>query len=205
MINNKLIKVCGMRNHHNIQELEELEVDFIGFIFYEKSPRCAIDMPPYLSNKKSKVGVFVNEEIATIIDIARQYDLNTIQLHGQENTELCKQLFQSGYEVIKAFSVESKEDLLDTKEYEPYCHYFLFDTKCKEHGGSGRQFDWEVLHYYNGSRPFLLSGGIGPDCANRLKRFEHPKLMGYDLNSCFEITPGIKEINKVSHFIANLK
>lgn len=194
-----------MRDAQNIEALEKLDIDMMGFIFYEKSPRCAKDVLLPLTTAKRKVGVFVNQELSVILDYAKLYHLDTIQLHGQETVEFCQVLKDAGYQVIKAFSIENEADLQHTKAYESVCHLFLFDTKCSGHGGSGKQFDWNILQHYDGRLPFLLSGGITPQCADRLKAFKHPKLKGYDLNSCFEITPGLKDINKIKSFLDHLK
>jgi len=200
-----LIKVCGMRDSENIRLVESLGVDMIGLIFFPKSSRFVACPPTYLPEKAKRVGVFVNEDPETIITLHSQFSLNFIQLHGTESPEYCVSLRDKGLDLIKAFSVSSKNDLEATKEYEGLCSYFLFDTKCEGHGGSGQQFDWSILSHYNGKTPFLLSGGIAPESVKELKAFHHESFAGIDLNSRFEITPGMKNVEKLSRFIAKLR
>ncbi|MCD7899312.1 MAG: phosphoribosylanthranilate isomerase [Bacteroides sp.] len=204
MINGKLIKVCGMREEKNIREIEQLGIDMMGFIFYPKSPRYLLDIPAYLPEKVSRVGVFVNEEEVTVETLSERFSLDYIQLHGTESPEYCQQLQSKGKQIIKAFSVLEKEDLNLTQPYESSSDYFLFDTKCEQYGGSGKSFNWEILEAYNGKTPFLLSGGIGPGMANALKAFHHPMCAGFDLNSKFETAPGKKDVNQLKEFIHQL-
>ena len=150
-----------------------------------------------------RVGVFVDEDIETVRQTAHDYALNIIQLHGQESPEYAAQLRE--WEVVKAISVSSREDIMTYQRYEGLVDYFLFDTKCKTVGGSGQQFDWQVLDAYDGQTPFLLSGGIGPDDAERVSTFRHPQCIGIDLNSRFETVPGLKDIHKLKEFIKKLR
>lgn len=206
MINGKIIKVCGMREAGNIKEVESLpEVDMIGFIFYPKSPRYIYEIPAYLPVRAQRVGVFVNEEKETVTMIADRFDLNYTQLHGNESPEYCRSLQNAGLKIIKAFSIADTKDLNVVEEYEEFCNLFLFDTKCQQYGGSGNQFDWNILQAYNGRIPFLLSGGIHSSSANALKEFSHPRLAGYDLNSRFELTPGEKDPELLRAFLNELK
>lgn len=205
MINGKLIKVCGMRVADNIAEVESLEVDLMGFIFYHKSPRYVFDMPAYLPTKAKRVGVFVNETKEMVRTIADRYGLDYIQLHGNESPAYCKSLQQCGMKVFKAFSVDKPKDLYGVEEYHGLCDYFVFDTKCEQYGGSGNQFDWSLLDEYKGSTPFLLSGGINLYSAKALKEFHHPQLAGYDLNSRFETAPGMKDIGRIQLFLKELQ
>lgn len=205
MIGDKIIKVCGMREADNIHALEQSGVDLIGFIFYPKSPRYVAEKPYYLPSSAKRVGVFVNETLDTITSIANLYELDFIQLHGNESPEECRNLRKTGKKIIKVFSISSKNDLSATKNYEGVCDYFLFDTKCPDYGGSGKQFDWSVLENYTGNTPFLLSGGIDIDSIDALKVFQHPQLAGYDLNSKFEISPALKDIALIERFLSVLK
>lgn len=206
MINGKIIKVCGMREAGNIKEVESLsEVDMIGFIFYPKSPRYIYEIPAYLPVRAQRVGVFVNEEKETVTMIADRFGLNYMQLHGNESPEYCRSLQNAGLKIIKAFSIADTKDLNVVEEYEEFCNLFLFDTKCQQYGGSGNQFDWNILQAYNGRIPFLLSGGIHSSSANALKEFSHPRLAGYDLNSRFELTPGEKDPELLRAFLNELK
>ena len=143
--------------------------------------------------------MFVDEDIEQVKRIADEYALDFIQLHGHESPEYCTQL--KGMHLIKAISVSGRDDIATYKAYEGLVDYFLFDTKCPTVGGSGQQFDWSVLSAYDGNTPFLLSGGIGPDDAERVKAFHHEKCIGIDLNSRFELAPGLKDINKLRTFL----
>ena len=197
-----IIKVCGMREAENIREVEALGIDLIGFIFWEKSSRYISKRPAYLPTKCKRVGVFVDEDIESVKRIADDYALDYIQLHGHESSDYCAQL--QGLHLIKAISVSSRNDIATYKTYEGLVEYFLFDTKCPSIGGSGQQFNWSVLSAYDGSTPFLLSGGIGPDDAERIKSFHHPQCIGIDLNSRFELAPGLKDVIKLQAFIKEL-
>ena len=197
------VKVCGMRDADNIREVEALGIDMMGFIFWPKSSRYVSERPNYMPTKCKRVGVFVDEDIEQVKRTADEYQLDMIQLHGHERPDYIRQL--SGRKVIKAFNIATSADLEATKPYEGIVDYFLFDTKGKSVGGNGAKFDWTVLADYVGETPFLLSGGIGPDDAARIRSFHHSQLAGIDLNSRFEITPGLKDINKLKEFINELQ
>ena len=177
----------------------------MGFIFYPKSPRYLYELPAYLPTHARRVGVFVNEDKKVITMYADRFGLEYIQLHGKESPEYCQSLRASGLKIIKAFSVARPKDLNHVSEYEKACNLFLFDTKCEQYGGSGNQFDWNILHTYNGQVPFLLSGGINCHSANALKEFNHPRLAGYDLNSRFERKAGEKDPERIRMFLNELK
>ena len=198
-----IIKVCGMRDSENIQQVEELRPDWLGFIFWPKSSRYVSTFPGYMPTHAKRVGVFVDEDIETVRQTAGNYALDIIQLHGQESPEYAAQLRE--WDVVKAISVSSREDIMTYQSYEGLVDYFLFDTKCKTVGGSGQQFDWQVLDAYDGQTPFLLSGGIGSDDAERVSAFRHPQCIGIDLNSRFETAPGLKDIHKLKEFIKKLR
>jgi phosphoribosylanthranilate isomerase len=198
-----LVKVCGMRDAENICEVEALGIDLMGFIFWPKSSRYVSERPAYLPTNCKRVGVFVDEDIETVKRIADDYALDYIQLHGHELAEYCAQL--KGLKLIKAFNIATTEDFKQTEPYTGIVDYFLFDTKGKSVGGNGEKFDWSVLSAYDGNTPFLLSGGIGPDDAEVLTSHFSPltskKCVGIDLNSRFEIAPGLKDINKLKDFL----
>ena len=198
-----IIKVCGMRDAENIREVEALGIDLMGFIFWPKSSRYVSERSAYLPQETKHVGVFVNEDIEQVKHIAKEFALDFIQLHGSESPEYAQQL--RDWKVIKAFNIATKEDLEATKSYEGVVDYFLFDTKGKSVGGNGEKFDWSILDNYVGETPFLLSGGIGPDDTERVKAFHHPKCIGIDLNSKFEISPAFKDINKLREFIKEIR
>ena len=174
----------------------------MGFIFWPKSKRYVseypVDMPIYCK----RVGVFVDEDIEKVKRTADKYALDIIQLHGSESPEYAQQLHE--WEVIKAFNIATADDLEATKPFEGIADYFLFDTKAQLPGGTGQQFDWSVLAAYTGDTPFLLSGGIGPDDAERVRTFYHPKCIGIDLNSRFEVSPALKDVNKLKSFLKQL-
>ena len=197
-----LIKVCGMREAENIREVEALGIDVIGFIFWPKSSRCVSTRPDYLPVNAKRAGIFVNEDIEQVRRIAVDYALDIIQLHGNESPEYARNL--RNWKVIKAFNIASEEDLESTVIYDGAVDYFLFDTKGKAVGGNGEKFDWEVLASYNGQTPFILSGGIGPDDTERIQTFYHPQCIGIDLNSRFELSPGLKDITALRRFLSQL-
>ena len=191
-----------MRDADNIREVEMLGIDMMGFIFWPKSSRCVSQRPDYLPKHVKRVGVFVDEDPEQVKRLAADYGLDYIQLHGQESPAYIFQL--GGLHIIKAFNIATVEDLQQTQPYEGLVDYFLFDTKGKSVGGNGEKFNWDVLDAYQGSTHFLLSGGIGPDDAANVKAFHHPKCIGIDLNSRFEMTPGLKDINKLKRFLEQL-
>ena len=210
-----LVKVCGMRKAENIREVEALGIDLMGFIFWPKSSRYVSERPAYLPTRCKRVGVFVNEDIETIKKIADDYALDYIQLHGSETPEQISHLspLTSHLSIIKAFNIATTEDLEATKPYEGIVDYYLFDTRMppKEMGGglppggTGIKFDWSVLSAYDAETPFLLSGGIGPNDAERVKTYNHPKCIGIDLNSRFELSPALKDIIKLRKFIKEIQ
>lgn len=201
-----IVKVCGMRDPDNIAQLRELDIDWVGMIFYSKSPRCvAQNLEGVSFNGLQRVGVFVDESLPTIKDKTLRYGLNMIQLHGSETPEFCSQAKSLGLKVIKAISVSSKANLSNVSGYEGVVDYLLLDTKSKVKGGSGLKFDWSILESYTADLPFLLSGGIGPEDAKAIAQIDHPKLAGVDLNSRFEVAPGIKNVELVDSFVKDLR
>ena len=197
-----------MREAENIREVEALGIDLMGFIFWPKSSRYVSERPAYLPTRCKRVGVFVDEDAETIKKIAEDYALDYIQLHGSESPKQISHLLTLSpphLSIIKAFNIATTEDLEATKPYEGIVDYFLFDTKGKSVGGNGEKFDWSVLDDYVGETPFLLSGGIGPDDAGRVKAFHHSKCIGIDLNSKFEIAPALKDVATLRRFLRALK
>ena len=226
------IKVCGMREPENIRAVSALGIDMIGFVFWPDSPRYvrmissqAGIIPDYSVERLNKgrgkeeeptdkfklperVGVFVDDMPQSIVTRVFNYNLDYVQLHGEESRVMIENLrrtlepdIKSGVKIIKALSIASAEDVNRYKEYEGVVDLFIFDTKCKTVGGSGEQFDWDVLQQYDGQTPFLLSGGIGPDDVERVKSFSHPQFAGIDLNSRFETEPGVKDVEALRRFI----
>ena len=232
------IKVCGMRDSDNIRAVSELGVDYIGLIFWEKSPRNVTMIPThagiipdrgsltqpsasvtegqtsasYPTTSPKRVGVFVNEMAQNIITRVVNYQLDIVQLHGQESPTLIRNLRATLSDEIrptlrywKAISISDEESITGWHHYEDCIDGFVFDTKCITVGGSGRQIDWSVLEAYDGDKPFLLSGGIGPDDMERIKAFRHPMFRGIDLNSRFETSPGVKDVDSLKRFLSALR
>ncbi|MDR2562759.1 MAG: phosphoribosylanthranilate isomerase [Prevotellaceae bacterium] len=202
------IKICGMKQPDNIRDVAELPIDMMGFIFYPASRRYVGNLDPnsltLMPRRITKTGVFVNESENAILDLAKKYDLQAIQMHGNESPAACSRLKTCGYTVIKAFGLENFDDFEQTIPYENICDYFLFDAKTPIYGGSGFGYNWAILNHYDGMTPFFLSGGICADDADRIKELKHPQLYGIDLNSRFEIEPGLKNTQLLKSFLENL-
>ncbi len=204
-----IIKVCGMREQENIRNLEMLDIDYMGFIFYARSPRYIPDnstsVDAVRSCKKHKVGVFVNETLENILYKAKRFTLDSIQLHGREQPKLCAKLQEKGYSVIKAFAIASTEDFKPTLYFSECADYFLFDTPYRGYGGSGKRFDWSLLEVYKENVPFFLSGGLSPGCEKEILQLKNPHFAGVDLNSGFEDGIAIKNIEKISSFVRKIR
>lgn len=201
-----IVKICGMRDAENIRKVEQTGADWMGFIFYEGSPRFVAARPAYLPEKMLRIGVFVNPSSASYIyNKMDELKLNGVQLHGNETPECCFRLRSHGLKVIKSFSISCENDLKQTESYVGKCDCFLFDTPTSGYGGSGQSFDWNILNAYAGQTPFLLSGGIRPESLSRLLVFHHPRWMGIDLNSGFETAPGIKNPQTLALFIRQFR
>ena len=232
-MNKMIVKVCGMRDGENIRQVAELGVDWIGMIFWDKSPRNVTMIPTHAGiipdraslsplnthHRPLSVGVFVDEMPQNIITRVVNFHLDAIQLHGQESPTLIRNLrrtldpdIRPGIRIIKAIPVATAADVAAYKQYEDCVDYFLFDTRATTTipGGTGQQFDWSVLSAYDGNVPFLLSGGIGPDDAPRIKEWfaadntAAAKCIGIDLNSRFEVAPALKDVEALRRFIQEL-
>jgi phosphoribosylanthranilate isomerase len=194
------IKVCGLRDPENIEQVVKLRPNYVGFIFYDKSPRFVDEMPVELLKAIPapiiKTAVFVNETAENIETLIAKYNFDAIQLHGSENPAFCA-LFKGKIKVIKAFGLSPEFDFTELHAYADYVDLFLFDTKTSSHGGSGEIFDWTILDKYDQDRPFFLSGGLSLDNLDEVKNITHPQFYGVDLNSRFEIQPGLKNIDKL--------
>lgn len=202
---NLLVKVCGMTDGENIRQVEELGVDFIGFVFYPPSPRFVRQMPDYLPRRAQRIGVFVDETQETVLSYADRFGLTYVQLHGKELPPYCRALRENhGLKVVKAFHLATPHDVAATEAYQDACDYFLFESKTPQPGGTGQQFDWDLLHRYAGRTPFFLSGGLNAGSASAIRRFHHPQLAGIDLNSCFETAPGLKDVERLRGFLHEL-
>ncbi|MBI9035022.1 MAG: phosphoribosylanthranilate isomerase [Bacteroidales bacterium] len=203
------IKICGLRSHRNVEAISELKPDYMGFIFHKNSPRYVDKMSIYTTGmipaEIKKVGVFVNEQKERIEEYIMTYNLDVIQLHGNESPEFCNYFHKQGLEVIKAFGITIADDFLQCSAFHETCTLFLFDTKTKNHGGSGRKFNWQILDEYQGATAFMLSGGINKDAEEEIKHINHPQFIGVDINSRFESEPGRKDVEKVKEFISQLR
>ena len=208
------IKVCGITQFKQLQQLEALNIDYAGLIFYKESPR-------YVGNKITgkqikdadfdikKVGVFVDPGYSELLDAIDEYGLDIVQLHGNETPELCEEL-SAEVEVIKAFRIPGDKSIdIDemVADYDAVCDYYLFDTAgLKESfGGTGQQFDWGILKKAKIEKPFFLSGGIGSDDAAKVKAFKHPDFFAVDVNSKFELSPGLKDMAAILKFLQGFK
>lgn len=196
------LKICGMKYPDNILEVGSLLPDYMGFIFWPKSARYFDGDMPELPKSIKKTGVFVNESIPVIEEKITKYNLQAIQLHGQESAAFCKEIktkLATSIEIIKVFSADENFDFSILEPYETVSDYFLFDTKGKLPGGNGTTFDWKILSSYPSTKPFFLSGGIGIeefDAVNEILKTNLP-IYAIDINSKFEIEPGLKNINLV--------
>ena len=192
-----------MKHASNINEIDALGVDYLGFIFYPKSKRDASEVNPETikSVNAKKVGVFVNESFEFIHDKAKTFGLHTIQLHGDESPALCEQLKNVGLEIFKVFSVGESFDFTQLEAYKDLVDYFLFDTKGKERGGNGYAFDWELLKNYTLDVPLILSGGLNPDNIEEAFKLKNLNIYALDLNSGFEIEPGLKDVDKLKEVL----
>lgn len=195
------LKVCGMRDPENIADLVELEPDFIGFIFHEISPRYCEKVPEvFIPESIRKTGIFVNKPKDYILRKKEDFQLDYIQLHGAETPEFCQKIQQEAGPVIKAFNLNDNFDFNRLEAYSSCCDFFLFDASGSHAGGNGITFDWEILNNYYGTTPFLLSGGIDENMVEAIRNISHPAFYGVDINSRFEISPGIKNIPKIKRF-----
>ncbi|MEY4433563.1 MAG: Phosphoribosylanthranilate isomerase, partial [Bacteroidota bacterium] len=203
--NTMKLKICGMKYPDNILEVGALLPDYMGFIFWEQSARYFDGTQPALPQSIKKTGVFVNASVDEIIEKVTTYDLQAVQLHGHESVAFCQELkntLANTTEIIKVFSVDSEFDFDQLQPFETVCDYFLFDTKGKLPGGNGTTFDWKVLEKYPSQKPFFLSGGIGLDEIDLVKQILKTDLPIYaiDVNSKFEIEPGLKNKQELDRF-----
>ena len=197
------LKICGMKYSENILEVSQLLPDYIGFIFWKKSSRYFDSEIPKINKSIKKVGVFVDATLEEIISKIKKYNLNAIQLHGNESAEFCKKLKQKNIEIIKVFSVNDDFNFSILEPFEKGCDYFLFDTKGKLPGGNGITFNWQILQHYKSTKRFFLSGGIGLEEIENIKNLNLP-IYAIDVNSKFEIEAGLKNIELLKSFKNNL-
>jgi phosphoribosylanthranilate isomerase len=206
------IKVCGITQLKQLQQLDGLNIEFAGLIFVKDSPRYVGDSLDKEAVKNAdfdlkKVGVFKNPEMIDVLDAIDEYGLDVVQLHGEESPEMCADLSDE-VEVIKVFNVDASTTDIDAlvADYDAVCDYYLFDTKVDgETGGTGKQFDWKILSKAKIEKPFFLSGGISVDDIAKLKKFKHPDYFAVDINSRFEKEPGVKDMGQVLLFKQGMK
>jgi phosphoribosylanthranilate isomerase len=206
------IKVCGITQLKQLQQLDGLNIEFAGMIFVKDSPRYVGESLDKEALKNAdfdlkKVGVFKNPEMIDVLDAIDDYGLDVVQLHGDESPEMCEDL-SSEVEVIKVFNLKGDEDIdALVADYDAVCDYYLFDTKTAdgETGGTGKKFDWKILTKAKIEKPFFISGGIGVEDIAALKKFKHPDYFGVDINSRFEKEPGVKDMGQVLLFKQGMK
>lgn len=203
------IKVCGITDIKQLHQLEGLDIEFAGLIFYKESARFAGDKIKGSELKKAdldirKVGVFVDPEMIEVLDAIDEFGLDVVQLHGNESPEMCEDL-SSEVEVIKAFRIGTENNINIDKMVQPYdavCDYYLFDTFGQKEtlGGNSVHFDWDLLTKSKIEKPFFLSGGIGPGDVSKILSFSHPDFFGIDISGQFEKEPGLKDMGAILKF-----
>ena len=204
------LKICGMRYALNVNEVAKIRPDILGFIFYPPSPRY---LPPEIAGEITgevpagieKAGVFVNENTDEVIRLSNELKLDYVQLHGAETPEMCAVVKEQGFNVIKVFGIDERFDFNVLDPYKDHVDYFLFDTKSPKHGGTGLSFEWKILDKYDGELPFFLSGGIDLDHLNLIEELTTQNLFALDVNSRFELSPGMKDLNKVRMLVDILR
>lgn len=199
------LKVCGMKYPDNISKVAALQPNYLGFIFWKSSKRYFDGIIPNLSDKIKKVGVFVDATLEEINEKVQQFHLQAVQLHGAESRSYCQQLKQINVEIIKVLSVGVDFEFSQLEPYEQVCDFYLFDTKGKLPGGNGYAFEWKLLENYPSTKPYFLSGGIGLEDVDSLKEFftkpESKYCYAIDVNSKFELEPGLKDVSKLKEFL----
>ena len=203
-----IIKVCGIKTRENIEFLSKTKIDMVGLNFYAPSVRyISPDTDENIFNAfysdVKRVGVFVNEAYDQILTLSAKYRLDYVQLHGDEEESFCKRI-AAHLPVIKVFRVDESFDFSESMGFES-ADMFLFDTRTKNYGGSGKQFDWSILNNYKGQKRFLLSGGIGPGDEESILKLNHKKFAGIDINSKFESSPGIKDESLILPFLNKME
>jgi len=202
------LKVCGMRDPQNILEVASLQPDYMGFIFFDKSPRDVgndFNIPVEFPAATKKAGVFVNAETKHIIKQVQRLKIDLVQLHGKETVAQCDALRSVGIEVVKVFSIDDDFDFRVTTPYKKFVNYFLFDTKGKYYGGNAQVFNWRVLDTYDQEIPFFLSGGLNPDNIVNVAPLKKMNLHAIDVNSGVEKSPAMKSVEKIKELQSNIK
>jgi len=216
--NNIHIKVCGLRDYNNIQQVANLNIDFLGLIFYPYSPRYVYHNENFTIKNINKtfVAVFVNQSLNYIIQQIELHNIKYVQLHGTESTEYCLTLRNNDITIIKTIHLPTYYNINDVNliqelinQYSNYVDFFLFDTKINNiqnnYGGSGIKFNWEIINKLTISKPFFIAGGISLENINDIFKITHPNFFAIDVNSKFEVSPAIKNINNLITLINYLK
>ena len=207
MINRYRVKICGITDEVNYSELKKYQIDYFGFIFYEKSPRYILNNPDhaFIKNIKNKVAVFVDENIDTVISILEKYNFSYVQLHGNESSNYCMKLKSEGIKIVKSYLINSHDDLINIKMHKETADYFLFDYKPLKGelpGGNSKSFDWNLLKNLETDKPWFLSGGININNIKQILNDINP--FGIDLSSGVEKELGIKDNDIINNFIEKL-
>jgi len=203
------LKVCGMKYPDNVSAVAALAPDYMGFIFYKPSKRyCGETLTPEfvktLPASIIKTGVFVNESLEEVLRICTAYGFKAVQLHGHETPDFCLSCKKSGLEVIKVFHVGETMDWSILEPYKKVADYFLFDTKTPEYGGSGNRFNWEILKEYDNQIPLFLSGGVDERILEEFNTLTTVNIYALDINSRFELEPGLKDVERIATFKSSL-
>ncbi len=196
------LKICGLRDPKNIQDVSNLNPNYMGFIFWKSSSRFASKKIPILDQNIIKTGIFVDASIDYVKNLILLNQLQAVQLHGKETPKYCNEIQKLNVEVIKVFNINQNFNFSKLSLYEKFCDYYLFDTKGKLPGGNGINFNWSILKDYSSQKPFFLSGGIGLENFNDIKNILKSDLPihAIDINSKFEIQPGLKNIDLLTKF-----
>jgi phosphoribosylanthranilate isomerase len=205
-----LVKVCGLQQYENTTAVVRLKPDLAGVILYPPSKRyvgtqLGMQVEQIKASQSQLVFVTVNHNEEELCKLVSEYSPDYVQLHGDESIDYCQRIRRHKVNVIKAIPVENENSFKDAALYDSHVDVLLFDTSCKTYGGSGRSFNWNLLQHYQGKTDFLLSGGIAPQHHSVIQELAHPKLIGVDINSCFEDAPGVKNIELISQFLHHLK
>lgn len=194
------LKICGLKDPENIKQIVSLKPSMMGFVFHHGSPRNMIaeELPLEIPSNIEKVGVFVDSNSEFIDSMIRKFRLNAIQLYHEDLKPF--QRLRTKVKLYKALPIEIKNDLYRARTYSQDCDLFVFDAKGKNAGGNGIKFDWDTLNVYEGRTPFLLSGGIAPGDTALINDIKHDHMIGIDINSKFEIEPGLKDIDLIKQF-----
>ncbi len=206
-----IVKVCGLREPDNVRAISQLPVDWLGVIFHPDSPRHVLPDEQLESALREaaqlKVGVFVRQSPSEVAATAQYWQLDMVQLHGDQSVSFCQALkaLMPDLPLIKVFRIDAHFDFTSVLPFAPLCRYVLFDTRATQMGGTGKRFDWSLLQHYRMGPPFILSGGIGPEAVATLAQvMDHPLAMGIDLNSRFEVAPARKDVSLLDHFLQQL-